>query len=90
MESSGRRDELRLHYTSGGRFLTETFPYKIADGQWHKIALAFTRTHVEIYIDCNKIYERSIRPLDRPTDHSVDVWLGQRNSRHAYFKVSID
>lgn len=67
---------------------TEIFPYKMADGSWHKLCLTFSQLHVQVYIDCNKIYERALKPIDRHLGEDVEVWLGQRNSRHAYFKVS--
>lgn len=89
VESSGRRDEIRLHYIHNDRSHTEVFPYHLADNQWHKLALSFVDNFVQLYIDCVKVYERQIKDIDLGFVHRRDVqlWLGQRNSRHAYFKV---
>ena len=66
LESSGRRDELRLHYYAPQeqRVITQTFPYRLADDQWHQLALTIThRDHVHLILDCSLTYERPIPPL---------------------------
>ena len=89
LESSGRRDELRLHFTHRGRLRTETFPYKLADNQWHTVALGFSSVYVEVFIDCKKVYERRIGWLNQEWSwRGMAVWIGQRDALHAYFKVS--
>ena len=74
----------------------ETFPFRLADNKWHNIALGFSHNHVEVYIDCNKVYSRAIHsfdmdPLSYPDMHTLSLWIGQRRaqSRHAYFNVSM-
>lgn len=37
LQSSGRKDEIRLHYIHDGAVHVETFPYRIADQRWHKV-----------------------------------------------------
>ena len=55
LESSGRRDEIRLHYLHEGQIRTETLPYRLADNRWHLVALGFSSHHCILYIDCNKV-----------------------------------
>ena len=55
LESSGRRDEIRLHYLHEGQIRTETLPYRLADNRWHLVALGFSAHHCILYIDCNKV-----------------------------------
>ncbi|KAJ1182111.1 hypothetical protein NDU88_007306, partial [Pleurodeles waltl] len=52
LESSGQRDEIRYHYRFNGKSRTETFPYRLADGQWHKIALSISASHLLLHVDC--------------------------------------
>lgn len=40
LQSSGRKDEIRLHYIHDGAVHVETFPYRIADQRWHKVGRA--------------------------------------------------
>uniref|UniRef100_A0A665UPZ8 Neural EGFL like 1 n=1 Tax=Echeneis naucrates TaxID=173247 RepID=A0A665UPZ8_ECHNA len=58
LESSGVREEIRYHYRFKGRPRSESFPYRLADGQWHKIALTISASHLLLHVDCNRIYER--------------------------------
>ncbi|KAJ4947127.1 hypothetical protein JOQ06_009168, partial [Pogonophryne albipinna] len=53
MESSGVREEIRYHYRFKGKPRSESFPYRLADGQWHKIALTISATHLLLHVDCN-------------------------------------
>uniref|UniRef100_A0AAZ3QU08 Neural EGFL like 2 n=1 Tax=Oncorhynchus tshawytscha TaxID=74940 RepID=A0AAZ3QU08_ONCTS len=88
LESSGQRNEIRLHYrTRGQRQHTEGFPYSLADDRWHKLSVAVSVSHVVLHVDCNRIYERVIEnpSMDIPSD--TTIWLGQRNQAHGYFKV---
>uniref|UniRef100_A0A671YP88 Neural EGFL like 2 n=1 Tax=Sparus aurata TaxID=8175 RepID=A0A671YP88_SPAAU len=87
LESSGQRSEVRLHYrTKGQQAHTEVFPYSLADDQWHKVSVAVSASHVILYVDCNRIYERVVEApyMDIPEDASF--WLGQRNAAHGFFK----
>ncbi|KAM3919670.1 protein kinase C-binding protein NELL1 isoform 2-T2 [Leptodactylus fuscus] len=86
LESSGLRDEIRYHYRFNGKSRTEAFPYRLADGQWHKIALTVSGSHVLIHVDCNKIYERVIDPPESNLSPGSSLWLGQRNRKHGFFK----
>ncbi|XP_072322793.1 protein kinase C-binding protein NELL1-like isoform X4 [Scyliorhinus torazame] len=86
LESSGQRDEIRYHYRFNGKPRTEVFPYRLADGLWHQIALSVSASHLLLHVDCNKIYERVIDPPQTNFSPGISLWLGQRNSRHGLFK----
>ncbi|TMS13544.1 Protein kinase C-binding protein NELL1, partial [Larimichthys crocea] len=53
LESSGVREEIRYHYRFKGKPRSESFPYRLADGQWHKIALTISASHLLLHVDCN-------------------------------------
>ncbi|PNJ67532.1 NELL2 isoform 14, partial [Pongo abelii] len=87
LESSGHRNEVRLHYRSGShRPHTEVFPYILADDKWHKLSLAISASHLILHIDCNKIYERVVEKPSTDLPLGTTFWLGQRNNAHGYFK----
>ncbi|KAM4617488.1 protein kinase C-binding protein NELL1 isoform 3-T3 [Discoglossus pictus] len=86
LESSGLRDEIRYHYRFNGKSRTEAFPYRLADGQWHKIALTVSASHVLLHVDCNRIYERVVDPPETNISPGSSLWLGQRNKKHGFFK----
>lgn len=86
LESSGLRDEIRYHYRYNGKSRTEAFPYRLADGQWHKVALTVSASHILLHVDCNKIYERVIDPPETNLSPGSTLWLGQRNRKHGFFK----
>ncbi|XP_030056570.1 protein kinase C-binding protein NELL1 [Microcaecilia unicolor] len=86
LESSSLRDEIRYQYRSSGKSRTEVFPYRMADGQWHKIALSVSASHLQLHVDCNRIYERVIDPPDTNLSPGSSLWLGQRNRKHGLFK----
>ncbi|EGV98798.1 Protein kinase C-binding protein NELL2 [Cricetulus griseus] len=89
LESSGHRNEIRLHYRSGThRPHTEVFPYILADAKWHKLSLAISASHLILHIDCNKIYERVVEMPSTDLPLGTTFWLGQRNNAHGYFKLS--
>ncbi|XP_010179287.1 PREDICTED: protein NEL-like, partial [Mesitornis unicolor] len=87
LESSGHRNEIRLHYRSGShRSHTEVFPYILADDKWHRLSLAISASHLILHVDCNKIYERVVEKPFMDLPSGTTFWLGQRNSAHGYFK----
>ncbi|XP_065539482.1 protein kinase C-binding protein NELL1 isoform X4 [Lathamus discolor] len=86
LESSGLRDEIRYHYRFNGKSRTEVFPYRLADGQWHKIAVSLSASHLLLHVDCNRIYERIIDPPEMNLAPESSIWLGQRNRKHGFFK----
>ncbi|XP_060118195.1 protein kinase C-binding protein NELL1 isoform X4 [Heteronotia binoei] len=86
LESSGLRDEIRYHYRFNGQSKTEVFPYRLADGQWHKIALSLSASHLLLHVDCSRIYERVIDPPETNLTPGSNLWLGQRNRKHGFFK----
>uniref|UniRef100_A0A8C7XWE7 Neural EGFL like 1 n=1 Tax=Oryzias sinensis TaxID=183150 RepID=A0A8C7XWE7_9TELE len=86
LESSGVREEIRYHYRFKGKPRSESFPYRLADGQWHKIALTISASHLLLHVDCNKIYERVIDPPQMELTLGSGVWLGQHSHKHGLFK----
>ncbi|MEQ2172906.1 Protein kinase C-binding protein nell1 [Goodea atripinnis] len=54
LESSGVREEIRYHYRFKGKPRSESFPYRLADGQWHKIAITISTSHLLLHVDCNR------------------------------------
>nr|CAJ2313428.1 protein kinase C-binding protein NELL1-like [Metisa plana] len=94
VQSSGRRDEVRLHYVAaggdGGGARVETFPFRLADGAWHRLALAVSGAQATLYVDCHPLYRRLIPPPDRNfTQPQLTLWIGQRNSKHSLFKGAL-
>uniref|UniRef100_A0A287DBB1 Neural EGFL like 1 n=1 Tax=Ictidomys tridecemlineatus TaxID=43179 RepID=A0A287DBB1_ICTTR len=86
LESSGLRDEIRYHYIHKGKPRTEALPYRMADGQWHKVALSVSASHLLLHVDCNRIYERVIDTPETNLPPGSNLWLGQRNQKHGLFK----
>uniref|UniRef100_A0A8C6L3B6 Neural EGFL like 1 n=1 Tax=Nothobranchius furzeri TaxID=105023 RepID=A0A8C6L3B6_NOTFU len=86
LESSGVREEIRYHYRFKGKLRSESFPYRLADGQWHKIALTISTSHLLLHVDCNRIYERVIDPPQMELTLGSGVWLGQHSHKHGLFK----
>ena len=97
VESSGRRDELRIHVYSDTkrRSVTETFPANIADGHWHQLAISVSRSgHLQLYIDCRLSSERPLPISPRQlatliTLPHVHLWLGQRATHDGLLKVRL-
>lgn len=92
LQSSGRRDELRLHYVSrrDGSVHVEAFPFRLADSAWHKVALSVSGSQIELLVDCHLLYRRLLRPGPPDTNFTLpqlQLWVGQRNARHFLFKV---
>nr|XP_023415953.1 protein kinase C-binding protein NELL1-like [Cavia porcellus] len=54
LESSGLRDEIRYHYIHKGRPRTEVLLFRMADGQWHKVALSVSASYLLLHVDCNR------------------------------------
>ncbi|XP_073996659.1 protein kinase C-binding protein NELL2a-like isoform X2 [Rhodnius prolixus] len=93
LQSSGRKDEVRLHYTSrlDSAVHVETFPYRLADRTWHKVALSVSGSQVQLLVDCHPVYRRVlVRPMDTNfTLPQLSLWVGQRNNRHSLFKGAL-
>ncbi|KPP71431.1 hypothetical protein Z043_109664, partial [Scleropages formosus] len=86
LESSGLCEEIRYRYSYRGKPRSESFPYRLADGQWHKIALSISASHLLLHVDCNRIYERVIDPPQMDLTPGSGVWLGQHSHKHGLFK----
>ena len=93
VESSGRKGEIRFHYLHNNKSRTESFPYQLADGDWHKLALSYSHNFIELYIDCHKVYERPLKKRlhlkNLPALEGLQIWLGQRGRNQGFFKVSV-
>lgn len=92
LQSSGRKNEIRLHYTSrvDSKVYVETFHYRLADNLWHHVAISVSGSQAELLVDCHPLYKRLLRPgaPDRNFSLPQQLWLGQRN-KHYHFKVSL-
>ena len=92
LESSGRRDEVRFHYTHDQQARVETFPYRLADGRWHRVAFTLSGSRVTLSVNCSQIYSRVIRESVDKTfsadKQQLKLFIGQRNDQHALFRVS--
>ncbi|XP_068596599.1 protein kinase C-binding protein NELL1-like [Brachionichthys hirsutus] len=86
LESSGVREEIRYRYRFKGKPRSESFPYRLADGVWHKIAVSISASHLLLHVDCNRIYERVIDPPQMELTPGSGVWLGQHSHKHGLFK----
>ncbi|XP_076331201.1 protein kinase C-binding protein NELL2-like isoform X2 [Tachypleus tridentatus] len=87
VQTSGRKDEIRFHYTYEDMLYVETFPYRLADNTWHQLALTVSGNNIEVFVDCTKIYTRVVNEIERDfTGKNITLWLGQRNARHFLFK----
>ncbi|XP_055600830.1 protein kinase C-binding protein NELL1-like isoform X1 [Uranotaenia lowii] len=94
LQSSGRRDEIRFHYThttaaGESEVHIESFPYRLADDTEHKVALTVSGAELQLYIDCHPLYKRMTHFLpDRNFSASnMQLFVGQRNSNsHFLFK----
>ncbi|XP_063987423.1 protein kinase C-binding protein NELL1-like isoform X1 [Diachasmimorpha longicaudata] len=94
LQSSGRKDELRLHYVSrrDGAVHVESFPFRLADGAWHRVALSISGSQVELLVDCHPLYRRLLRPGPPDTNFTLpqlQLWVGQRNAKHFLFKGAL-
>ncbi|GAB1862936.1 Protein kinase C-binding protein NELL1 [Camponotus japonicus] len=94
LQSSGRKDELRLHYVSrrDGTVHVEAFPFRLADGVWHRVALSISGSQVELLVDCHPLYRRLLKPGPPDTNFTLpqlQLWVGQRNVRHFLFKGAL-
>ncbi|KAG5671894.1 hypothetical protein PVAND_002063 [Polypedilum vanderplanki] len=94
LQSSGRRNEIRFHYSYIGpknelMVHMESFPYRLADNKWHKIAVSISGTEIQLIIDCHPLYKRVMHSVpDRNFSASnMQLLVGQRNlNGHSLFK----
>ncbi|KAJ8947182.1 hypothetical protein NQ318_015528 [Aromia moschata] len=88
LESSGRKNEIRLHYTSrlDSKVHMETFRYRLADNKWHDVAVSVSGSQVELLVDCESLLKRLLKPgvPERNFSEPTQLWLGQRNI-HYFF-----
>ncbi|XP_059141488.1 protein kinase C-binding protein NELL1-like [Physella acuta] len=89
IESNGHRNELRFHYTHNSQVQLETFPYRLADGKWHKLAVSLAGDQISVFVDCNRIYQRVIPTSDRTASGPLTLYIGQRNGQLALFRGAL-
>ncbi|CAG9836101.1 unnamed protein product [Diabrotica balteata] len=87
LQSSGRHNQLRLYYTNGSKVYVETFPYYLADDNWHKVAVSISGLQVEVLVDCRSLFKRMLKPVmqDKSFPKPPHLWIGQGVSQ-SYFK----
>lgn len=89
IQSSGRKNELRV--ISGS--LVETFPFQLADGSWHRLAITFSASEVNILVDCSSVYRRVLK-FDPVTaifnSLNISIWIGQKTKSHFLYQVCLD
>jgi hypothetical protein len=79
-----------VHYTHAGRVLIEEFDLAVADGQWHKLAVALSGEELVVVFDCRETAKRKALRMDvgfRINDKDVSLWVGQRGENRHLFKV---
>ncbi|XP_022912486.1 protein kinase C-binding protein NELL1-like isoform X2 [Onthophagus taurus] len=81
LQSSGRKNEIRFHYTSAvdSKVYVETFPYRLADNEWHQVVVSVSGWQVQLFVDCKSLYKRLLRPGVLAKNFSdTQLWVGQR------------
>ncbi|CAH1159443.1 unnamed protein product [Phaedon cochleariae] len=90
LQSSGRKNEIRLHYTvkADAKVHVETFKHCLADDRWHDVAVSVSGPQVELFVDCRSLFKRGLAAgaPDRNFSEPTQLWIGQRNSRSYHFK----
>lgn len=102
LQSSGRKDEIRLHYMHQGVPQVETFNHRLADGMWHRLAITVSGGLASLYVDCQRIERRLMSampdtsiPVTEEQESAgpggipkMSLWIGQRGDDHFLFKVN--
>ena len=83
IESNGVRNELKIHYIHNDRSHVQAFPVQIADNQWHRVAVTFTHHFVNVYVDCEQVFERQVDSVDLSfiEENDIRLWVAQKNER---------
>jgi len=77
IQSSGRQDVLRVHYSPVATTWTpgmpgppdqdvrvESFPLHLADDSWHRLAVIVSGDQIEVLLDCRSVHRRVVPPID--------------------------
>ena len=87
IQSSGRKDEIRFFYKSNRTKYAVTFPYHLADQNWHQLIISISGTRIDLYVDCNRIFRKQIYELDLGSLKNTSSWIVQRNDNQFLFRV---
>ena len=86
---------MRVHYQpaspSPGPTRVETFPVRLADDSWHRLAVSVSGDQIEVLLDCRSVHRRVVPALDTSflpasPSSSLTAWLGQSNQDNFLFK----
>ena len=86
---------VRVHYqpasSSPGPTRVETFPVRLADDSWHRLAVSVSGDQIEVLLDCKSVHRRVVPALDTSflpasPSSSLTAWLGQSNQDNFLFK----
>ena len=72
IQSSGRQDVLRIHYSPISRKMSgtssgvrvETFPLRLADDSWHRLGVIVSGDQIEVLLDCQTVHRRVVPGID--------------------------
>ena len=67
----------------------QAFPVQIADNQWHRVAVTFTHHFVNVYVDCEQVFERQVDSVDLRfiEENDIRLWVAQKNERLGLLQV---
>ena len=83
---------VRVHYQPAsprpGHTRVETFPVRLADDSWHRLAVSVSGDQIEVLLDCRSVHRRVVPALNTsfPPASSLTAWLGQSNQDNFLFK----
>ena len=86
---------MRVHYQPAipgpANTRVETFPLRLADDSWHRLAVSVSGDQIEVLLDCRSVHRRVVPALDTSflpasPSSSLTAWLGQSNQDNFLFK----
>lgn len=93
LQSSGRKDEIRLHYNHLGVPRVETFSYRLADGVWHRLAVTVSGGVASLYVDCRRVERRWMAAIPDtaiiPESSSSSVPVAEKKDNKSANKMSL-
>lgn len=92
LSSSSSNDENYLSDTLMSIQAVETLSVNLADNQWHKLAVTLSGNQLQVFLDCQSILRRIIRPLDfrisqfQESNEELSLWIGQQSEQRFLYK----